>query len=322
MRFKGLDLNLLVAFDALLETRSVSRAAERLNLSQPAVSAALARLREYFGDDILVSHGKRMHPTAHAEALLPKVRAFLSGVDALIASSTAFDPATSQRTFRIVASDYMTAAVLAPLIHRLAKRSPQIRIEIVAPDTRSDALLDGGQVDVIISPAEFIESDHPTDLLFEEIHVVACCETNPALKKGRISAENFLGAGHVGVNMGSTRAPTFGDRQLELMGVKRKIEVIAASFTIVPWLLIGTPRLAVMHARLADAMAVRFPIAHAPMPFEFPVMRELIQIHRARASDGGLLWLRSELQAAAGSRAPAKRSARPRPSRQTIDVHS
>jgi DNA-binding transcriptional LysR family regulator len=187
MRFKGLDLNLLVAFDALLETRSVSRAAERLNLSQPATSAALARLRDYFGDEILVSHGKRMHPTTHAEALLPKVREFLSGVDALIASSIEFDPATSQRTFRVIASDYMAAAVLAPLIRRLAWQAPQVRIEIVAPDTRSDSLLDGGHVDVVISPAEFIESDHPTELLFEEVHVVACCATNPALKRGRIS---------------------------------------------------------------------------------------------------------------------------------------
>jgi LysR family nod box-dependent transcriptional activator len=320
MRFKGLDLNLLVAFDALLETRSVSRAAERLNLSQPAMSAALGRLREYFADEILVAHGKRMHPTAHAEALLPKVRAFLNDVDAMIAASTAFDPAASQRTFRLVASDYITAAVLAPLIRRLAIRAPHVRIEIVAPDTRSDSLLDGGQVDMIITPAEFIESDHPTELLFEETHVVACCAANPALKRGRISAASFLRAGHVGVAMGSTRALTFGDRQLELMGVRRRIDVIAASFTMVPWLLVGTPRLAVMHARLAVAMADHFPIAHAPTPFDFPLMRELMQIHKARSEDGGLAWLRDELKAVA-AKLPTPRSRRSRSSTESIKAH-
>jgi len=313
VRFKGLDLNLLVAFDALLETRGVSRAAERLNLSQPAMSAALARLRDYFNDEILVAHGKRMHPTAYAEALLPKVRSFLSGVDALIASSTAFDPATSERTFRVVASDYITAAVLAPLIRRLAKGAPQVRIEIIAPDTRAASLLDGGQVDMIITPAEFIENDHPTELLFEERHVVACCARNPLLKNGRILPSDFLNAGHVGVNLGATRTPTFGDRQLELIGVNRRLEVIAAEFTIVPWLLVDTQRLAVMHARLAVAMSDHFPIAHVPLPFDLPVMRELIQIHRARAGDGGLAWLRSELQAAAFG-APASRAERSRTS--------
>ena len=301
MRFKGLDLNLLVAFQALLETRSVSRAAERLNLSQPAASAALARLRAYFGDELLVAHGKRMHPTAYAEKLLPDVDAVLEHVDALIASSSAFDPATSQRTFRLVASDYITVAVLAPLIGRLAQEAPHVRMEIVAPDALSAEMLDRGQVDMIVTPAEFIESDHPAELLFEEAHVVVGCATNPALKAGRISKAAFLAAGHVGVAMGSTRALTFGDRQLEVMGVHRRIEVVAASFTMVPWLVAGTARLAVMHARLAGAMARYHPIAQARMPFAFPPMRELMQVHTARAEDSGLAWLRGQLKAVAHS---------------------
>jgi DNA-binding transcriptional LysR family regulator len=306
MRFKGLDLNLLVAFDALLETRSVSRAAERLNLSQPAASAALARLRAYFGDDLLVAHGKRMHPTAWAEKLAPEVRAVLNGVDAMIASSSAFDPATSQRIFRLVASDYITVAVLAPLIGRLAHEAPQVRIEIVAPDALSEEMLDRGLVDMIVTPAEFIESDHPTELLFEEAHVVVGCAANPALKSGRISTAAFLAAGHVGVAMGSTRALTFGDRQLEMMGVRRRMEVIAAAFTMIPWLLAGTQRLAVMHARLADAVQRHHAIAQARLPFAFPAMREMMQVHKARTEDGGLVWLRAQLRAVAHPATQAK----------------
>lgn len=108
MRFKGLDLNLLLAFDTLLHTRSVSRAADRMHLSQAAMSSALGRLREYFGDEILIVQGKRMYPTAFAESLVPRVKECLRRVKDVISTSPTFDPGTSERTFRIVVSDYIT----------------------------------------------------------------------------------------------------------------------------------------------------------------------------------------------------------------------
>ena len=124
MNLRQIDLNLLVAFNVLIETRSVSRAAEVLHLSQPAMSAALGRLRDYFGDDLLVLQGKRMFPTAYAESLVPMVQETLRQIDTLISTSTSFDPATSQRTFRLFASDYITAAIIAPLSRRLASSAP------------------------------------------------------------------------------------------------------------------------------------------------------------------------------------------------------
>ena len=194
---------------------------------------------------------------------------------------------------------YVTVALLVPLVRQLSAVAPQVRIEIVTPDEHADAMLDRGLVDIIITPAEFIESDHPTELLFEEEHVVACCASNPIMKRGRVSEPDFMRAGHVGVTMGNTRTLTFGDRQLETMGKRRNIEIVASSFTAVPWLLIGTARLAVMHARLAHAMKGHFEMAYGPLPFDFPVMREMLQIHRARTGDGGLGWLRNQLKAAA-----------------------
>src|ERR1700737_114702 len=104
MNFRGLDLNLLVALEALLETRSVSQAANRLHLSQPAMSAALARIREYFQDEILVAKGKRMYPTETAEAVLPQLKDCLRRVEGLILSPTTFNPKTAQRSFSIVTS--------------------------------------------------------------------------------------------------------------------------------------------------------------------------------------------------------------------------
>src|SRR4051812_31516925 len=120
MRFKGLDLNLLLALQVLLEERSVTRAARRLNVSQPAMSAALARLRDYFDDELLVAHGKRMHPTAHAERLAGPVAQLLGDIDGLLTANARFDPRETRRRFVIVASDYITTAVIGPLTQRLA----------------------------------------------------------------------------------------------------------------------------------------------------------------------------------------------------------
>ncbi len=298
MRLKGLDLNLLVALDALLETRSVSAAARRLNLSQPAMSAALARLRDYFDDGILVSSGRRMHPTAYAEALAPQLKACLRELDAMLSSSAVFDPAKTQRTFSIVATDYITAAVLAPLAERLAQRAPGLRIDILAPHDDSAEQLNQGKVDLLITPDVYVHPDHPAELLFEERQVVAGWAENPLFRRP-LTVEDVFAAGHVAVSFGQQRTASFADQRLALMGKARKIEVTAASFMAVPWLLRGTRRLALMHERLAKAMAEVFPIAYAPLPFDFPIMREMVQHHRTRGQDDGLTWLRAEIAALA-----------------------
>lgn len=300
MRFKGLDLNLLVALDALLELRSVSRAAERMNLTQPAMSAALSRLREYFGDQLLVVHGKAMYPTAFADSLLPQVREALGGIEALIATAASFDPATSERSFRIVASDYIAVSVLVPLVARLAEESPRIRLEILSPGDTSSADLATGKVDLLLTPAEFINPPHPTELLFEERHLLIGWSGNPLFAR-EITEADFSRSGHVAVAFGSRGTASFADRQLQMLSKHRRIEVTAASFTIVPWLIKDTMRLALLHERLVSVMQDSFPIAHAPVPFAFPLMKEMVQFHETRAADQGLSWLRREIASVAAS---------------------
>jgi DNA-binding transcriptional LysR family regulator len=156
MRFKGLDLNLLVAFDALVELRSVSRTGERLGLSQPAVSAALARLREYFDDELMVVDGKRMHLTPFAQTLIPRVRACLNAADTVVATSATFDPSTAIRTFRIISSDYVLAAVLARVARQFASIAPRVRLEFVLPDEPATERFVRGEMDMIIAPSEFL----------------------------------------------------------------------------------------------------------------------------------------------------------------------
>lgn len=291
MRFKGLDLNLLVALEALLETRSVSLAAGRLNLSQPAMSAALSRLRDYFRDDLLVASGKRMYPTAYAEVLAPQLKECLTDLDALISNPTLFDPTASHRTFRILGSDYVTAAALVPLVARLAEEAPGVRLDIAPVQDDAAEQIDQGKVDLLLTPDNYIHPDHPADLLFEESQVVVGWKHNPLFRQ-TLSEDAVFSAGHVAVAVGRTRTPSFADRELAIMGKTRRVEVTTGSFLAVPWLLQGTNRIAFMHERLARSVVKLFPLTWAPTPFDFPIMREMVQHHRARDGDAGLTWLR------------------------------
>ena len=291
MRFKGLDLNLLVALDALLETRSVSAAASRLNLSQPAMSAALSRLRDYFGDDLLVASGKRMYPTAYAETLYPQLKDCLADLDSLISNPTLFDPRTSHRTFRIIGSDYVTAAALVPLISRLQDEAPGVRLDIASVTDDAAEQIDQGKADLLLTPENHVHPDHPADLLWEERQVIVGWNRNPLFSQP-LTEEAVFAAGHVAVMMGRVRTASFADRELAVMGKLRRIEVTTGSFLAVPWLLQGANRLAFMHERLARSVVKLFPLTWAPTPFKFPIMREMVQYHRARAGDAGLTWLR------------------------------
>ncbi|MEO0033534.1 MAG: hypothetical protein RIS94_3292 [Pseudomonadota bacterium] len=291
MRFKGLDLNLLLALEALLDEGSVTRAAQRLYVSQPAASAALARLRDWFGDPLLAPHGKRMVPTPYALRLKPMLKAVLAEIDVLVTQPASFDPATESRRFRICTSDYITSVVLRPLMLRLADIAPGIEIDVVPPDDNGGELLDRGEIDLMIVPHEWVVLAHPARPLLEEQHVVAGWDRNPLLAGGTIDEDAFASAGHIAVRIGRVSRLSFAEAQLRARGLTRREEVVVPSFAQVPELLVGTQRLAVMHARLARQAALHYPIRWASLPFAMPPMREMVQFHRARSGDAGLLWL-------------------------------
>lgn len=294
MRYKGLDLNLLVAFDALMQTRSVTLAGERLNLSQSAMSAALSRLRAFFNDDLFIAHGKRMHPTAFAESLVPFVQEGLNSFEALLSAPATFDPATSSRQFRIIASDYFLASVLHPLIRHFAINAPNIRLEVQLPAEASTRLLDEGMADLVISPEYVLSTQHPSEVLYEEDFLLAGWSRNP-LFSGPITEEAIFSAGHVAVAIGTSRTSSFADRQLEVLGKKRRIELVLPQFSTLPLMLEGTMRLAILQRRLVHTLDRRFDIVTAPLPFAIPPLRQRMFFHEARRNDAGLVWLRNQI---------------------------
>jgi LysR family transcriptional regulator, nod-box dependent transcriptional activator len=298
MRFKGLDLNLLVTLEVLLAECSVSRAAERLHLSQPSVSAALARLREYFGDPLLEVQGKRMVPTPQALQLRATLAQVLASVDQLLIQTRHFDPASSERVFHLCVSDYLSTVLFPRLVPQLEAAAPGIRLELYAPSEAALEQLGQGQIDVALMPQEHCLPDHPAQLLFEERFVVVGWSGNPRLQ-APLDEEAFFAAGHVAVRVGSGGGRALADDELRKLPRERRVQVVAASFTQVPELLIGTQRITVMHERLARTLAERLPLRLQPLPFEFPVMREMIQYHRSRAADASLAWLVARLREAA-----------------------
>ena len=300
MRFKGLDLNLLVALDMLLAECSVSRAAERLHISQPAASAALGRLRDYFGDDLLTQHGKRMIPTSYADSLAPEIKRILGQVDSIIQMSSEFNPAKSKRVFRLMASDYIATVLVGPAIKRLAEDAPDIQLDIRLPSERVGTEFERGEIDLVLTPEEYISPNHPAELLFEEQHVVVGWEENPLLATPLTSAD-FLSSTHVAVTIGPGRQLTYAERHLQSLPKSRTVEILAPSFSVVPWLIIGTMRLTVMHERLARVFAENLPLNIQPLPLDVPSMREMVQYHEARTHDAGIIWLRQLLhETAAG----------------------
>jgi LysR family nod box-dependent transcriptional activator len=293
MRLDGFDLNLLIAFDALVDERSVTKAAQRLNMTQSAMSASLKRLREALGDPILAQHGKAMTPTPHALALAPDVSAAIAGLRRLIQPSTRFDPAASSRVFRIAASDYIAAILLAPLLKRLEHEAPTIRLDIALPTDSTSDRLAKGEFDLLLTPEEFLEPKHPSELLFEERYVVVGCRNNPLLTSP-FTTEAFAAAGHVAVRIDGRN--TYIENELNRLGLERRVEVHAPSFILAPWLLPGTRRIALMHERLARLMAPTIGLRIVPLPFKVSAMREMMQFHSARRTEEGLKWLREQLR--------------------------
>ena len=292
MRFNRLDLNLLVALDALLTDQNITRASERLHLSQSAMSGALARLREHFQDELLVLVGRRMTRTPLAENLVKPVRDILAQIQATVERRPTFDPATSDRRFSLMVSDYITIVLMSRVLQRAAREAPGITFELLFPDSSQLETLDSGEIDFLITPREYIASEHPSLDLIEEAYACVAWDQNP-VSASSISFEQYLSMGHVVVRFGKMRVPSFDEWFFARFGVSRRVEVIAQSFTAVPQLLIGTQRIATMHRRLALHYQKLMPLRLLPPPIEIPRLTECIQWHKAHDNDGGIIWLRS-----------------------------
>ncbi|MGF6605680.1 LysR family nod box-dependent transcriptional activator [Paraburkholderia sp. WSM4175] len=311
MRFKGLDLNLLVALDALMTERNLTAAARSINLSQPAMSAAVARLRTYFCDELFTMRGREFVPTPRAEGLAAPIREALVHIQLSVISRDVFNPAKSDRRFRIILSDFMAVVFFRKIVERIAREAPAVSFELLPLADDPDEVLRRGEADFLILPEMFMSSTHPKAKLFEETLVCVGCRTNKQLS-GQLTFERYMSMGHVMVKFGRTRQPSIEEWFLLEHGLKRRDEVIVPSFSLIPPMLINTDRIATMPLRLVKYFEKTMPLRIVELPLPLPAFTEAVQWSALHNSDPASNWMREIiLQEASRMIAPRKITRRP-----------
>lgn len=298
MRFNKLDLNLLVALDALLTECSITRAAERVHLSQSAMSNALGRLRDYFEDELLVQVGRRLEPTPRAEMLREAVRDVLVRIDTSITAQPQFDCTSSDREFRLCISDYSMEVLLPRVLEIAARQRSTVRFRLQSQVAYPARALERGEADLLVIPKAFVSPDHPTDLLFNDEFVCAVWRESSHARRG-LGFDDYASAGHVVMQPVDTDKPAFESWFVQRFGLSRRIELTTYSFAALPFLVVGTERVATVHSMLARAVEPALPIKLMPLPLPMPPFEQAMQWHRHRSLDPGLLWLREVMKQAA-----------------------
>jgi DNA-binding transcriptional LysR family regulator len=295
MRFKNLDLNLLVALHALLTERSISRAAEKIHLSQPAASNALARLRDYFEDDLLVSSGRQLLLTPRAEELIDPVRDVLMRIDSTITTRAVFEPASETQDFTLLASDFTTTVLIPPLLAALFGEAPGVRIHLRNQTERPDEVLDQRKADFLIIPSQFLSKDHPSVALFEEDYVCVTWDGH-ARVHDRLTLDDYLSCGHVAASFtGERQGSTFDSWFMNSFDVERRVEVTAPTMAALPALVIGTDRIATVHRRVAERAQAYLPVRLWAPPIKIPRLVQMLQWHKYKNNDPAIAWMRQRL---------------------------
>ena len=306
MTFDTFDLNLLRAMEALLQERSVTAAARRLNVTQSAMSGMLKRLRLGLGDELLVMRGRSMVLTPRAEQLLGPLREVLAAVRTRIFSPPAFVPAESDRHYVLEATDYTLRILMAKVLRELSIEAPRVTFELVGPGGAGASLAQfGGELDLLVIPSTLARPGHPQARLFDDRSVVVAWAGARGAGE-QMSEADFLAAPHVGVRVNRSRLPPVEGWLKSAYDDRRHIAVYASAYVEVPELVVGTPRIAVMHERLARYFARQYELRILECPAPIPTITNVLQWPHGIEHDPGLLWLRDKILAAAAQMPPSE----------------
>ncbi|MEN0074913.1 MAG: LysR family transcriptional regulator [Paracraurococcus sp.] len=291
-----LDLNLLVALDALLTERSVTRAAARIGLGQSAMSHNLARLRRLFGDELLTRAPEGMRPTPRAMALAEPVRATLAGIQALIAREDRFDPRTAERTFRIGLPDSAEVLLASALLAHLTATAPGIHLRLHNIDSsRLLDDLDADRLDLAIGLGEFAagQAHHKWRRLMTEPYLCMFDAARTGVTPP-ISLEDYVRLPHV---LTSLREGERGvvDDALAGLGLRRTVVLTTPRFLAVPYLVARAPVVVTMLGRLARFFAAELGLSLSPPPVALRDVAVSLLWHSSYDQDPAHAWLRQEI---------------------------
>lgn len=295
MQFKHirrLEAELLVALDALLVENHVSRAAARAGITQPAMSRALARLREAIGDPLLVRTGRGMRPTPRATALAAPLHRLLVELDDAFAVRE-FDPSRTQRVFRVATADYGCAVLVPPLLGYLARHAPAVELVVTSVDGDYHEALEAGRIDLVVAPRRRGPAGMVWRPLFEDRFVTVARADHPEL--GKLTLARFCALDHVVVTTAGT-SPSAIDAVLARVGRTRRIALRVPSFLAAPIAVAGSTAITTTPARIAELFAAPFGLAlHAP-PIAMPGLSISLGWHERVRADPAHAWLRAAVQ--------------------------
>ena len=292
-----IDLHLIRVLHTVIAESSVSRAAVRLGMHQPAVSTALKRLRDLSGDPILVRSGSGMQPTEAALSMLEPAAAILQAAENLFTEARAFDPRVATRTFRIAASDYLDPLFLPQLVAHLKKQAPLCTVEIMAlnHDVDYSGQLAQGDVDIVIGnwpqpPAELRMAQ-----LFADDTVCLVSHKHPAVRRGW-KAKEWLDAEHIAPMPTHPGAKGVIDEALNALNLRRNIAVRCAHFGLMPQMVASSLLVLTTGRQFCERYAAQLPLAILPPPIALPQMRYYQLWHdRTHHSSAGV-WLREAVK--------------------------
>lgn len=297
-----IDLHLIRVLHTVLTERSVSRAAIRLGMHQPAVSASLKRLRDFAGDALLVRSGAGMVPTEAGLRMIEPSAAILRGAQMLFADVRGFDPATARTTFRIAASDYLDSLFLPRLVARLKDQAPHCRIEIQPLTGGSDyrARLAQGDVDIVIGNWTTPPGDLHLGALLDDEVVCLVSSQHPAVRRGWDAAA-WLAADHVAPGQTHPGAKGVIEEHLDALGLQRNISTRVAHFSLIPAMVASTLLVLTTGRAYCQRYLAQLPLALLPCPVAFPPMRYYQLWHERTHASASARWLREQVKSVASN---------------------
>jgi DNA-binding transcriptional LysR family regulator len=294
MDLAGVDLNLLVVFDALMAERHVTRAGERIGLSQPAMSAALNRLRHLLKDDLFIRRADGMHPTRKAQELAIPLRQALGQIQAALEPQI-FNPATAQRTFKLATNDFAASILLPKLGTRLSAEAPNIHLRVIsADDLLGMKLLDEDAVDLAVAPFENPEPQFVRQHLLEPAGFLCVMRKGHPLAGKALTIETFAATPQLLISR-TGDSSGFVDTILAEVGLQRQVAFTVPSFLLAPIVLAQTDYIAVLPRRLVQMFLDMLDLVTCEPPFtqrKFPLA---MLWHQRFNKDLGHLWLRNTL---------------------------
>jgi DNA-binding transcriptional LysR family regulator len=260
---RRLDLNLLVTLDVLLSEHNVTRTAERLNFSQPSVSVHLAKLRDVFGDPLLIPGPRGMRPTARADELREPLRLALEALELAVAPASPFDPSAAQNLWRIAASDYGESAILLPALAGLRSAAPGTRVAVVEMQpARIARQAEQGDIDLALHTADGSPSNLRRRVLFTERYVLAGCAGHPRLRR-RPTLEQFCALDQVIVSPDGGGFQGVTDDALAVHGLQRRVVLSVPHFLFLRSVLESSDLVAMLPERLIRGTTLQ--VVEAPL---------------------------------------------------------